>query len=92
MFAFALSDNLSYHPVDNLSTLYYSAGMYLKDYIREQRLSMRRFARKAGLSVSAVSRIIKNERFPQPETMRRIFLATDGRVKADDFFKQYHGQ
>ena len=66
--------------------------MYLKDYIREQRLSMRRFAIKAGLSVSAVSLIVRNKRFPQPETMRRIFLATDGKVKADDFFKQYHGQ
>jgi predicted transcriptional regulator len=83
---------LCYHPVYNLSTLYYHADMYLKDYIKEQRLSMRRFASKAGLSVSAVSLIVRNKRFPQPETMRRIFLATDGKVKADDFFKQYHGQ
>jgi transcriptional regulator with XRE-family HTH domain len=66
--------------------------MYLKDYIKEQRLSMRRFASKAGLSVSAVSLIVRSKRFPTPETMRRIFLATDGKVKADDFFKQYHGQ
>jgi transcriptional regulator with XRE-family HTH domain len=64
--------------------------MYLKEYIKEQRLSMRRFAIKSGLSVSAVSRIINNERFPKPETMRRIFLATDGRVKPNDFFEQYH--
>lgn len=53
---------------------------------------MRRFAKKSGLSVSAISRLINNERFPTPESMRRIFLATDGKVKADDFFKQYHGQ
>lgn len=66
--------------------------MYLVEYLRAEKLSMGKFAKRAGLSVSAVSRIIKNERFPQPETMRRIFLATDGRVKADDFFKQYHGQ
>lgn len=83
---------MCYHPVDNLSTLIYGVCMYLQDYIREQRVSMRRFAKKSGLSVSAISRLISNERFPTPETMRRIFLATDGKVKADDFFKQYHGQ
>lgn len=53
---------------------------------------MGKFAKRAGLSLSAVSRIARGERFPTPETMRRIFLATDGKVKADDFFKQYHGQ
>jgi len=66
--------------------------MFLKDYIREQRLSIRRFARKAGLSVSAVSRILSNQRFPTPESMRRISLATDGKVRANDFYEQHHGR
>jgi len=66
--------------------------MFLKDYIKEQRLSMRRFAKKSGLSVSAVSRILSNQRFPTPETMRRVSLATDGKVKANDFYEQHHSQ
>ena len=53
---------------------------------------MGKFAYKSGLSISAVSRLVRGERFPTPESMRRISLATDGKVKANDFYEQHHSQ
>ena len=60
--------------------------MKLKQYIRQSRMTQTQFAKQTGLSLSSVSRIINGERQPSLRVMQIIFRATDGKVRADDFF------
>jgi transcriptional regulator with XRE-family HTH domain len=62
--------------------------MKLIDYIKQNKLSQNKFALKSGLTRSAICRLIKCERFPTPDTMNKIELATLGQVTANDFLKQ----
>ena len=41
-----------------------------------------------GMNESTISLLLQGKRFPRPETMNKIELATDGQVKANDFMKQ----
>ena len=67
--------------------LFYDKGMKLKQYIRQARMTQTQFAKQTGLSLSSVSRIISGERQPSRRVMQIIYQATDGKVKADDFFR-----
>ena len=40
------------------------------------------------MNESTISLLLQGKRFPRPETMNKIELATDGEVKANDFMKQ----
>lgn len=60
--------------------------MKLKQYIRQSRMTQTQFAKQTGLSLSSVSRIISGERQPSLRVMQIIYQATDGKVRADDFF------
>ena len=62
--------------------------MFLYDYLKQTNTSQGEFARRCELSAAAISRIINGRRFPAPETMRVIYLITDGKVGPDDFFRQ----
>lgn len=62
--------------------------MYLYDYLLEEGMSQGEFARRCELSAAAVSRIINGQRFPSPETIYVIHIATGGKVGADDFFRE----
>ena len=62
--------------------------MKLIDYIKQNRLTQNKFAIKSGLTRSAICRLVKSERFPNPNTMNKIELATLGQVTANDFLKQ----
>ena len=62
--------------------------MTLKEYIKINKISQARFARRCGISRSAINHFIAGRRYPNPETMRRILLATDGEVKPNDFFDE----
>lgn len=62
--------------------------MTLKEYIQINRISQARFARRCGISRSAINHFIAGRRYPNPETMRRILLATNGEVKPNDFFDE----
>ena len=62
--------------------------MTLKEYIQINRISQARFARRCGISRSAINHFIAGRRYPNPETMRRILLATNGEVKPNDFFNE----
>jgi len=62
--------------------------MTLKEYIQINRISQARFARRCGISRSAINHFIAGRRYPSPEIMRRILLATDGEVKPNDFFNE----
>lgn len=62
--------------------------MTLKEYIQINKISQARFARRCGISRSAINHFIAGRRYPNPETMRRILLASNGEVKPNDFFNQ----
>jgi transcriptional regulator with XRE-family HTH domain len=62
--------------------------MKLNEYIKQNKLTQNKFAIKSGLTRSAICRLLKGQRFPTPETMNKIELATLGQVKANDFLKQ----
>jgi len=61
--------------------------MKLKQYIRQARMTQTQFAKQTGLSLSSVSRIISGERQPSLRVMQIIYQVTNGKVKADDFFR-----
>ena len=67
--------------------LFYDKGMKLKQYIRQARMTQTQFAKQTGLSMSSVSRMISGERQPSLRVMQIIYQATDGKVRADDFFR-----
>ena len=62
--------------------------MTLKEYIKINKISQARFARRCGISRSAINHFIAGRRYPNPETMRRILLASNGEVKPNDFFNE----
>ena len=62
--------------------------MTLKEYIQINKISQARFARRCGISRSAINHFIAGRRYPNPETMRRILLASNGEVKPNDFFDE----
>ena len=62
--------------------------MTLKEYIQINKISQARFARRCGISRSAINHFIAGRRYPNPETMRRILLASNGEVKPNDFFNE----
>tara|TARA_R110002110_G_scaffold83081_1_gene215770 strand:- start:1307 stop:1504 length:198 start_codon:yes stop_codon:yes gene_type:complete len=62
--------------------------MKLKDYLKAKKISQARFARRLNMSRSAVSRLLDGSKFPSPETIRRVSLATNGEVTPNDFYDQ----
>jgi len=62
--------------------------MTLKEYIQINRISQARFARRCGISRQAINHFIAGRRYPSPETMRRILLASNGEIKPNDFFNE----
>lgn len=71
-----------------MSTSKYYSNMKLNEYIIQNKLTQNKFAIKSGLTRSAICRLLKGQRFPTPDTMNKIELATLGQVKANDFLKQ----
>jgi|TARA_R100000426_G_scaffold6028_2_gene8000 transcriptional regulator with XRE-family HTH domain len=62
--------------------------MTLSEYLKAKKISQAKFAYRCNLSRATICRILDGSRYPSPETMRRIFLATDGEVKPNDFFTE----
>lgn len=63
--------------------------MLLKDYLKFKNESLAKFGRRANLSRSSISLILKGDRFPSPYSMNLIEIATEGQVRANDFMKEY---
>ena len=62
--------------------------MKLKDYLRINNISQYKFAKLCDLDRCAISLLLRGKRFPRPDTLNKIELATDGQVKANDFMKE----
>ena len=62
--------------------------MTLSEYLKAKKISQAKFALRCNLSRATICRILDGSRYPSPETMRRIFLASDGEVRPNDFFNE----
>lgn len=62
--------------------------MTLKEYITSKELSPEQMAEKLDCSPGAVRKWLSHERTPRPDQMRRITLATGGKVTPNDFIQE----
>lgn len=60
--------------------------MKLADFLKDRDLTVTAFAAQIERAPSTVSRIVKGQVHPDPQTMQAIITATDGSVTANDFF------
>jgi len=66
--------------------------MTLKDYIKENKLTVSKFAELAECSQPHISLICKGLRRPSPELAFKIQQVTDGDVRAIDLLQPNHKQ
>lgn len=59
--------------------------MKLAEYLTRAGIKKSQFAKQIGSPVSVVSRLVRGERDPSVETLKRIIDATDGSVSINDF-------
>ena len=62
--------------------------MKLAQYLSKAKMSQTAFAQSMGTSQAVINRYVRNERFPDPETIERIFLATNRKVAVSDWYEQ----
>ena len=60
--------------------------MRLHEYLKSEDIRPDRFADHIGVSRQAVDRYLHGQRIPEPNVMREIFHATNGKVRPDDFY------
>jgi len=60
--------------------------MTLDEYLSSHEITETEFAAAIGVDQSTVNRLRKNGQVPSKPVMLRIYDATRGRVRADDFF------
>lgn len=63
--------------------------MTLHRYLEQHSLRPSQFANRIGVPASTITRLLRGERRPSLETLRKITAATDGQVKAEDFAVQH---
>lgn len=61
-------------------------GMTLEQFLEQNAMTEAAFAARIGCSQSQVHRLRKGKSFPSPNMVRRIEAATDGLVKAGDWY------
>ncbi len=62
--------------------------MTLRDFISDNKMTMAEFGRIAGIANrQTVSRYVAGRIPSDKETMQRIYVATGGRVTANDFYE-----
>lgn len=59
--------------------------MTLREWLKKKKMKPEDFAAKVAASEGAVLKWLSGERFPRPESLARIQLATGGKVTANDF-------
>lgn len=62
--------------------------MFLKDYLKEKKMTKQDFARSIGFSTAAVVQWCHSNRYPKPEALVQIYNETDGQVTPNDFLQQ----
>lgn len=64
--------------------------MKLQDWLDQQepKMSATAFAKRVGLDVSTITRVMNGERRPEWPTLDKILAATDGAVTPNDFIPE----
>lgn len=60
--------------------------MKLSEFLATTNTPVAAFAELVGVRRNAIYEYLAEKKFPSPDTMRRIFEVTQGRVTANDFF------
>jgi DNA-binding transcriptional regulator YdaS (Cro superfamily) len=65
--------------------------MTLDDFLNstDPKMPHAAFAKKIGVEQATVTRYVNGERFPPPETIRKIVVATKGKVTANDLLNGF---
>ena len=66
-------------------TIQYERFMKLKEYLRDNGISVAKFSKKSGINSSTLSGYIYHKKIPMPEKMRLIYKSTDRLVRPDDW-------
>ena len=64
----------------------YVFAMKLKDYLKQEDLTLKAFAERAGIDISTVHRAAEGKLIPLSATLIAIAEASDGAVQPNDFF------
>ena len=72
------------HPCSHLPTI---KGQYmkLKEYLRDNSISVAKFSKKSGINASTLSGYIYHHKTPVPSKMRMIYKHRDKLVRPDDW-------
>lgn len=62
--------------------------MKLQAYLSKNKLSQHKFGKMCGISQSAVCFYISGVNVPNKKNMKKIIDATNGEVRANDFFDE----
>lgn len=62
--------------------------MKLAKYLSDHGLNEPAFAAKLGVGQATINRYVNNKRFPGPDMIERIRVATGGKVKVTDWYEQ----
>jgi transcriptional regulator with XRE-family HTH domain len=65
--------------------------MTLKEYLKKEKLSVKKFSKKYNFSSGTLSKWIYGERFPRPDSLIKINRITKGEVTPNDFTQQISG-
>lgn len=61
--------------------------MRLIDYLEHNEIAYPDFAEKIGVTMTSLTRYVKNERIPEKAVMKKIKKYTGGDVTADSFYQ-----
>lgn len=66
--------------------------MKLADYKASRGLSIDALAKRTGVHKSILSRVMRGEAIPKPDTMRRIYDGCEGLVKPADYYEDFDAE
>ncbi len=66
--------------------------MQLAEYLNDKGILYPEFAKMVETTPSHISNIVQGKKTPSKNLMEKIFNATDGAVRPDDFFPEITGE
>jgi transcriptional regulator with XRE-family HTH domain len=63
--------------------------MLLREYLSWEKIEQKEFARRAGISVSALGNYINNRRFPNSSAINKMYIASEKKITFEDWSEQF---
>lgn len=73
-------------PIDKKLATWQHDGMKLETYLSDVGIKPTAFAAAIGVAPSTITRILRGERSPSLDLVMRIHAATEGKVRAEDWY------